>query len=161
VNLTRIVFVCTGNICRSPTAEIVLRALLADAGLADRFDVASAGTGDWHVGQGADRRSLAALTARGYDGRSHRARQFAREWFDRYDLIVALDAGHLADLRRMAPPGRAGDIRLLREFDPQAGGDLDVPDPYYGDAAGFAEVLDIVERSCGELVRQVAQGQVA
>jgi protein-tyrosine phosphatase len=111
----RICFVCSGNICRSPSAEIVMRALVADARLEDAIEMCSAGLGDWHVGQGTDRRSLEALTARGYDGTRHRARQFEGSWFAEHDLVVAMDRSHLRDLRRMAGPGeshRCGCSRL-------------------------------------------------
>jgi protein-tyrosine phosphatase len=154
----RIVFVCLGNICRSPMAEIVMRSLVAEAGLADRISVASAGTGDWHVGERADPRTVEILAARGYDGSSHRARQFEADWFDRYDLIVALDARNLADLQRMAPFDRRDDVRLLRSHDPTVsteGGDLDVPDPYYGGPDGFGDALTLVERACRGLLDDV------
>src|SRR4051794_41578020 len=121
-------------------AEIVMRSLVEKAGLADRISVASAGTGDGHVGERADPRTVEILAARGYDGSSHRARQFEADWFDRYDLIVALDARNLTDLRRMAPLDRRDDVRLLRSHDPTVGtegGDLDVPDPYYGGPGGL------------------------
>ena len=147
----RIVFVCLGNICRSPIAEVVLRARVAAAGLDDRIEVASAGTGDWHIGERADRRTLDVLTRHGYDGGAHRARQFEHDWFDEYDLILALDASNLANLRRMAPADRVDDVRLLRSYDPDAD-DTDVPDPYYGGSEGFDEVLLMVERACDGLL---------
>jgi protein-tyrosine phosphatase len=151
----RIVFVCLGNICRSPMAEVVFRSRLAEAGLADRVQVASAGTGDWHIGEGADPRTLAALTTRGYDAGGHRARQFEPAWFDDYDLVVALDRRNLADLRAIAPVHRRPDVRLLRSFDPDAGADLDVADPYYGGDDGFDAVLGVVERACTGLLEHV------
>jgi protein-tyrosine phosphatase len=154
----RIVFVCLGNICRSPMAEVVTRDLLSEAGLADRVAVSSAGTGDWHIGERADRRTLEALAARGYDGSPHRARWFEAADFDHNDLVVALDHRNLDDLRRMAPPDRQDDIRLLREYDVDlpAGADLDVPDPYYGGPAGFDDTLRLVEAACRGLVAHVA-----
>ena len=148
----RVVFVCLGNICRSPMAEVVLRALLAEEGLDDRVEVSSAGTGDWHVGQGADRRSTEVLTRRGYDARGHRARQFDPAWFDDHDLVVAMDRQNLADLRALAPRDRRDGVLLLRSFDPTAGDDLDVPDPYYGGPDGFDDALDMVERACRGLL---------
>jgi protein-tyrosine phosphatase len=154
----RIVFVCLGNICRSPMAEVVMRSLIDRADLADRISVSSAGTGDWHVGERADPRTLEILAARGYDGSQHRARQFEADWFDQYDLIVALDARNLADLRRMAPVDRRDDVRLLRAHDPVVGsqsGDLDVPDPYYGGPDGFGDALTMVERACRGLLDDV------
>ncbi|HVF06621.1 MAG TPA: low molecular weight protein-tyrosine-phosphatase [Frankiaceae bacterium] len=164
----RVVFVCMGNICRSPTAEVVFRKLVTDAGLADRVEIASAGTGGWHVGNGADRRSLAALRERGYDGSGHRARQFERDWFDRYDLVVAMDRENERDLRRLAAglPGAAEKIRLLRSYDGTPAGDagvaeLDVPDPYYGEGDGFARVLDMVESACAALLAEVRRNVAA
>ncbi len=150
----RICFVCLGNICRSPTAEVVFRAMLRDEGLTESVHVDSAGTGDWHVGEGADDRALEALAGRGYDGSEHRARQFASGWFAGYDLVLAMDASNAADLRRLAPDRRAAHkVRMLREFDPDADG-LDVPDPYFGDH-GFDRVLDMVEAACQGLLDHV------
>src|SRR3954470_16108308 len=116
----RIVFVCSGNICRSPTAEVVLRAMLRDAGLDDDVDVSSAGLGDWHVGDGADERSLEAMARRGYDGASHAPRQFRASWFADHDLVVAMDRGHLRDLCRIAPSGDADKVRLFTSYDPDS-----------------------------------------
>lgn len=152
--MTRICFVCSGNICRSPSAEVVTRALVADAGLARDVEVCSAGLGDWHVGDGADRRSLQELTSRGYDGTGHRARQFQPEWFDQHDLVVAMDRSHLRELLRMAGPEHADKVRLLTSFGPAATGE-DVPDPYYGGPDGFARVLDLIEASCRALLAEV------
>src|SRR4051812_28593371 len=153
----RIAFVCLGNICRSPMAEVVMRSLVVRAGLADRISVSSAGTGDWHVGERADPRTIETLAGRGYDGSQHRARQFEADWFDRYDLVVALDRRNLADLQEMAPPDRRDDVRLLRSYDPEFddGGDVDVPDPYYGGSDGFGDALDLVERACRGLLDDV------
>jgi protein-tyrosine phosphatase len=145
----RVVFVCTGNICRSPSAEAVLRKLVADADLSDQVQVSSAGTGGWHVGDEADPRSLRALQARGYE-LTHSARQFRPSWFDEHDVVVALDGGHLHDLKRMRP---GVDVHLLREWDPDGSGD--VPDPYYGGEEGFEEVLDMVERSCEGMLEEL------
>jgi protein-tyrosine phosphatase len=117
----RVCFVCTGNICRSPSAEVVLRRLLAEAGLDGQVTVDSAGLGDWHVGEGADRRTVAALSRRGYDARQHCARQFRAADFAERDLVVALDAGHLRELRALAPTAADRDkVRLLRSYDPEA-----------------------------------------
>lgn len=150
----RICFVCSGNICRSPSAEIVMRSLLAQADLDGAVEVCSAGLGDWHVGEGADRRSLDALTQRGYDATRHRARQFRREWFDEHDLVVAMDRSHLRELRRLAGPGHEDKVRLLTSFHPYVL-EPDVPDPYYGGPDGFAEVLDLIEESCRALLAEI------
>jgi protein-tyrosine phosphatase len=151
----RICFVCLGNICRSPMAEAVLRAKVEQAGLGEEVIVDSAGLGDWHVGDNADHRALAALTQRGYL-LEHAARQFDAAWFAERDLVLALDRGNLRGLRRLAPdPATAERIRLLRSYDPEAGDDLDVPDPYYGGPEGFEHALDLVERACNGLVAQL------
>lgn len=155
----RICLVCLGNICRSPMAASVLRAKLAAAGLDGQVVVESAGTGDWHVGSGADARARAALVARGYDD-EHRARQFVTRHFEDYDLVLAMDAANVRDLRAIAPDAEIGHgVRLLRSYDPQADGDsagLDVPDPYYGGPDGFTLVLEQVERACDGLVAALA-----
>jgi protein-tyrosine phosphatase len=145
-----------GNICRSPTAEVVMRSMVADAGLADRVVVDSAGTGGWHVGDGADERALATLRAHGYDGEDHVARQFDPSWFDDHDLVVLMDAENMRALRRMAPAGSAAKLVMLRAFDPQSSpDDLDVPDPYYGGPGGFDHVLALVEAGCAGLLDEV------
>jgi len=160
----RVCFVCTGNICRSPMAESVFRARIAEAGLDDRVAVDSAGTGGWHEGDGADPRTVSVLEASGYDS-GHTARQFQPSWFARLDLVIALDAGHLRALRRLAPtPRDAEKVRLLRSYDPAAGDDLDVPDPYYGGMDGFEECLEMVEAASEGLlaaVREQVEGRAA
>lgn len=148
----RIAVVCSGNICRSPVADVVLNARLADAGLAERVRVESFGTGDWHVGNPMDSRSAASLRTGGYDGSRHRARQFAGDHVSAYDLVLAMDRGHLRDLRAH---GVAADrLRLFRDFDPDPG-DGEVPDPYFGGASGFTEVLAMVERTADALVTEI------
>lgn len=160
----RICFVCTGNICRSPMAESVFRARTAEAGLDGLIEVDSAGTGGWHEGDGADPRTVSVLEEHGYDG-AHTARQFQSSWFSRLDLVIALDAGHLKALRLLAAtPEDAAKVRLLRSYDPAAGDDLDVPDPYYGGLDGFQECLEMVEAASEGLlaeVRERMEGQVA
>ena len=163
-----IAVVCLGNICRSPTAHVVLEAALDDAGVGDRVTVSSAGTGGWHVGDPMDRRAAAALSGAGYDPSGPRAEQFDVDWFARHDLVLAMDTDNLSDLRDLArdaePRGvDVGDqrLRLFRDFDPQAISTSDprervVPDPYYGGDDGFAEVLEMVERTSEALADAVA-----
>jgi protein-tyrosine phosphatase len=156
----RVCFVCSGNICRSPTAEVVLRSYVAAAGLEGRVEVESAGTGNWHVGDLADQRSVRTMAESGYDGSGHRARQFEASWFGRLDLVLALDSSHLADLRALAPdPEARAKVRLLRSFDPEAvrAGTLDVADPFYGGVADFARVLVEVEAACAGLIDYLSQ----
>ncbi|MGW3771335.1 low molecular weight protein-tyrosine-phosphatase [Actinomadura verrucosospora] len=149
----RVTFVCTGNICRSPMAEWVLRHHVEKEGL--DVEVDSSGTGGWHVGDGADQRTVAALERAGYRS-AHIARQFDAAWFNGYDMIIAMDASHEKALRSMAPTWQArGSIRRLREFDPDAGDDLDVPDPYYGGRADFDLVLEQVEAAMPGLLKQI------
>ncbi|MFI6033947.1 low molecular weight protein-tyrosine-phosphatase [Streptomyces sp. NPDC051315] len=160
----RVCFVCTGNICRSPMAESVFRARVAEAGLDGLVEVDSAGTGEWHVGEGADPRAVSVLEEHGY-ALAHTARVFERSWFARLDLVIALDSGHLGALRRLAPTDEdARKVRLLRAYDPAAGHDLDVPDPYYGGRDGFEECLEMVEKASEGLltaVREDVEGRVA
>jgi protein-tyrosine phosphatase len=139
----RIELVCLGNICRSPTAHVVLEERLSDAGL-DRVEVSSSGTGDWHVGHPMDRRAAATLTAAGYDASRHRARQ--HDPAEGVDLVLAMDDANLSDLG-----GRTDRIRKFRDFDP-AEPESDVPDPYYGGDDGFEEVLTMVERTASAIV---------
>jgi protein-tyrosine phosphatase len=157
--LFRVCFVCTGNICRSPMAESVFLAAAARAGLQDSIGIMSAGTGDWHVGERADERTIEALTARGYDGSKHRARQFDPEWFSSLDLIVVFDRGQERILRAWA--GSEDDrakIRLLTSFEPGDPTVIDVPDPYYSDAETFDRVLGIIERASTQLFHQIEPG---
>jgi protein-tyrosine phosphatase len=150
----RILFVCTGNICRSPTAEGVMRRLVADAGLDGAVEIESAGTGGWHAGEPPDARATAAAARRGI-ALAGAARQVTEDDFERFDLIVAVDRENLGELRAIAPGTRArAKVRLLREFDPASAGgeDLDVPDPYYGGARGFETVLDLVAAACTGLL---------
>jgi protein-tyrosine phosphatase len=152
----RIVFVCTGNICRSPTAEVVTRALAGTATLADgtalgpHLEVSSAGTGPWHEGEPMDPRSASALERAGFGGHSHLAHQIASAQLGDYDLIVPLDRRHNETLRSLgADPAR---LALLRSFDPAAGAAADVPDPYYGEAAEFDRCLAMIAAGCRGLV---------
>ena len=153
----RLLFVCLGNICRSPTAEAVMRHLLEEQGLTDEIELDSAGTGSWHIGKPPDTRATEAASTRGItlDGEG---RQVAMEDFDRADLILTMDRENLVDVLALAPDEEAqAKVKLLREFDPEAveSGNLDVPDPYYGGADGFENVLDLVERACRGLLDHV------
>jgi protein-tyrosine phosphatase len=150
----RLLFVCLGNICRSPTAEAAMRALLAEEGLAEAVEVESAGTGDWHVGHPPDERSARAAAGRGIE-LAGAARQVAPGDFEAFDLILAMDRANHDDLHALAPDDAARErIRLLREYDIDAvaAGELEVPDPYYGGVDGFDEVLDLVDRACRGLL---------
>ncbi len=152
----RLCFVCTGNICRSPMAAVVMQRLVDDEGLSHLVAVDSAGTGAWHVGGPADVRAVAALDAAGYDGRAHRARVFERGWLDGRDLVLALDQGHLRELRALARTDeQRAKVRLLRSFDGEAAEGAEVGDPYVGDGRDFAEVLEQVERACRGLLDAV------
>jgi protein-tyrosine phosphatase len=157
-----LLFVCLGNICRSPTAEGVMASLIAERGVGDRITVDSAGTGGWHVGNAPDARATAAAARRGIT-LTGGARQVDASDFASADLLLAMDAQNLRDLRAIAPsPEAAAKVRLLREFDPaSAPADLDVPDPYYGDGDGFALVLDQVEAACRGLLDRIEQGEVS
>ncbi|MDQ2661789.1 MAG: low molecular weight phosphotyrosine protein phosphatase [Actinomycetota bacterium] len=153
----RVSFVCTGNICRSPMAAVVLRSLAERAGLSDRIRIESGATGDWHVGERADERTLAALDRAGYDGSRHRARQFEAVDFPALDLVVAFDRGQARILRNQAPSeADRAKVRLLLEFDAELASLHDVPDPYYSDAATFDRVLGMIERATTALFRQLA-----
>lgn len=145
----RIAVVCLGNICRSPMAEVVLSARVADARLADDVTVVSAGTGDWHVGEEMDDRAARLLAREGYDPTRHRAQQVPAAWLEVQDLVLAMDRQNLLDLRSLgaAEPER---VRLFRDFDPDGGGE--VPDPWSGGEPGFLDVLAMVERTSAALV---------
>ena len=156
----RILFVCMGNICRSPTAEGVMRSLLRAEELEDRIELDSAGTGGWHAGAPPDERASDAARRRGV-ALEGAARQVTTEDFERFDLLLAMDRENLRDLLYIAPNDDArAKVRLLREFDPAsvAAGDLDVPDPYYGGAHGFEHVLDLVEAAYRGLLAEVRAG---
>ena len=151
----RLCFVCLGNICRSPTAEGVMRALVRDAGLSSSIAIASAGTGAWHIGELPDPRTRAAARARGLELTST-AQLFVQADLQRFDYVLAMDRSNLETLQRMArtAPERAR-IHLLRAFDPEAPAGAEVPDPYYGGPRGFEAVLDMCERACRGLLAHV------
>ncbi len=142
--MKRVLFVCTGNICRSPTAEAVFQRLVERAGLAHLIGADSAGTHGYHVGEPPDPRTQAAASARGYDLSRLRARRIAREDFHSFDLVLAMDRDHHAILARFAPPSAGHKLRMLMEFARRSRTD-EVPDPYYGGPDGFELVLNLVE----------------
>jgi protein-tyrosine phosphatase len=148
---TSVLFVCLGNICRSPLAEGIFQHLVRQAGLDDRFEIDSAGTGSWHVGERPDARAQMVATRHGVPLES-RGRQITDEDLLRYDWVIAMDRENLRALERMASAvGSNAEIHLLREFDPDGEGD-EVPDPYYGGASGFETVYEMVYRSCEGLL---------
>lgn len=154
----QVTIVCLGNICRSPIGEAVLRSRLEDAGLSGQVLVDSAGTGDWHVGQGANARSVAVLDANGYP-HDHIARQIDADWFAGIDLVIAMDQSNYMDLKRLIPESAAHiDLRMLRAFDPTIAGiqepdaQLDVPDPYHGTDEDFVTVLRMIESAVDGLI---------
>ncbi len=149
-----ILFVCTGNICRSPTAEGVFRAVARTRGVLDRVRIDSAGTHDYHVGEPPDPRSVAHAARRGYDLRSLRARQVSGRDFLEFDWILAMDRGHLRLLNAVTPPGAEARVQLFLEHSARWPG-LDVPDPYYGGEKGFETVLDMAEEASGRLLDAV------
>ncbi|TVR73982.1 MAG: low molecular weight phosphotyrosine protein phosphatase [Spirochaetaceae bacterium] len=161
----RIMFVCTGNICRSPLAHRLLEKQASDRGVADRIEVESSGTDHWHVGEEVDSRMRSTAAAHGLK-LNHRARQIEPEDLREYDLVIAMGAGHLRAVRSLAH--RAGvsnapEPRLFREFDPLVAGTRkipDVPDPYYGGDSGFEEVYRIVERTCASLLDALQEGRL-
>lgn len=157
--LFRICFVCTGNICRSPMTEAVFREIAARRGLEDSLALLSAGTGDWHVGEQADHRAVAALAARGYDGSAHRARQFDPDWFNSLDLVVAFDRSQERMLTSWARTELdRSKVHLLLSFDREQAALGDIPDPYYSDTAYFETVLTMIERASLALFQQLEPG---
>ncbi|MCW2762247.1 MAG: ptpA [Marmoricola sp.] len=153
----RIGFVCLGNICRSPMAEVILSSLVNKAGLARKVEVASCGTGTWHLGEGIDPRAGAQLLAEGYDASAHRAKRFDASWLE-LDLVLAMDAKNLTEITDGRGAGER--VRMFRSFDPLAPvdagpDDLDVPDPWFGGDEGFVEVIAVVERTCRRILTEL------
>ena len=147
-----IMFVCQGNICRSPLAQALFEHLLQKRGIADRYRVDSTGVSSYHVGESADRRMREIASRHGVDIR-HRARAVSRHDLETCDLILAMDRDNFSVLRRQARTDRQRDkIRMFRDFDPEANGEIDVPDPWYGGRHGFENVFHIVERTCEAMV---------
>lgn len=151
----RVLMVCLGNICRSPTAHGVFEKLIKNNGFSDHIEVDSAGTGDWHIGSPPDARSQAAAAARGYELAHLRARQVDARDFERFDYILAMDRTNLKDLRAQCPPAQRGKLRLFLEFADTT--HEAVPDPYYSGKDGFELVLDLVEEACQGLLRHICQ----
>lgn len=157
---SRILFVCLGNICRSPTAEVVFREQAAKAGWGSMFSAGSAGIAGHHVGEAPDPRTREAAARRGYRMDSLRARQLEAEDFSRFDLLLAMDPSVLDVMRRLQQQGRAGkaDTALFLDYLPGHEGRA-VPDPYYGGTEGFEAVLDLVEEGCTALLRELLKRQ--
>jgi protein-tyrosine phosphatase len=150
----KVLFVCMGNICRSPTAEAVFRARVEEAGLADRIRIDSAGTHDYHIGEPPDARTQRAALGRGYDMSALRGRQVERADFGRFDYVLAMDHANLAILERLRPQGTEAHLGLFLEF-AERHPEREVPDPYYGGAQGFEHVLDLVEDASAGLLRHI------
>jgi protein-tyrosine phosphatase len=149
-----VLFVCMGNICRSPTAEAVFRAAAQRAGIAQSLHIDSAGTGDWHIGEPPDKRATIAAQRRGYDLTRLRGRQVAAEDFARFGWILAMDEDNLRVLQDLRPPEYPGHLGLLLELLPDAPM-REVPDPYFGGPDGFEHVLDLIEQACDALLAHV------
>ena len=149
----RLLFVCLGNICRSPLAEAVFRSIVKQRGIENHFEIDSAGTGSWHIGHPPDKRMRATAEAHEVSMEGIRGRQFGVEDFDRYDHIFAMDRDNLHDILFLKPDSDSEEfrVRLFREADPEPG-EYQVPDPYYGGDDGFEEVYQIVDRTCQALV---------
>ncbi|MBI1985476.1 MAG: low molecular weight phosphotyrosine protein phosphatase [Rhodospirillales bacterium] len=154
--MVKVLFVCLGNICRSPTAEGVFRKLIEEHGLAEKIVVDSAGTGGWHVGEPPDGRAVKAAKRRGVDLSQIRARQATRGDFRRFDLIVAMDADNHATLARLCPKGEEHRLHLFLDFAAGLEG-RDVPDPFYGGGDGFEAVLDMIERAAEGLLAHIRE----
>ena len=147
----RILFVCLGNICRSPMAEGVFRRVAEEEGLIDRFEIDSAGLGDWHIGQAPDHRAQKAARSRGVDISDQSARQVVDEDFDRFDLLLVMDRSNYAELKARAPHEARAKIRPFLDFAPHVG-TRDVPDPFFGGAEGFDRALDLIEAAARGLL---------
>ena len=154
--MARILFVCLGNICRSPTAEGVLRAIALKEFPGLTLDVDSAGTANYHVGEPPDRRTVAAARRRGYDLAGLRARQVQPDDFSRFDYVLAMDRANLEELERLRPQGASARVSLFLEFSPEASA-LEVPDPYYGGVEDFERVLDLCESGARGLLSRLGK----
>ncbi|WP_028886054.1 low molecular weight protein-tyrosine-phosphatase [Teredinibacter turnerae] len=150
----KVLFVCLGNICRSPTAEGVFRKKVLDAGLQERIEIDSAGTSGWHIGEPPDKRAIAAAKGRGYDLATLRGRQLVGDDFRVFDYILVMDRENLANSKAIAPSEFSGCLSLLLAFSSQSRYS-EVPDPYYGGDQGFDTVLDLIEDSCDGLLKDI------
>lgn len=153
----RVLFVCTGNICRSPTAEGVLRHKARDAGLAESIEIDSAGTHGYHIGDPPDQRAIRQAATRGYDLSDQRARKLRHEDFDAFDLILAMDCGHLSLMNGMAPKDGGAEVKLFLDYAPEANGSREVPDPYYGGLEDYDHALDLIEAGVERLLDALRQ----
>jgi protein-tyrosine phosphatase len=156
--MMRVLFVCTGNICRSPTAEGVFNKLVHDAGLHETITADSAGTHGYHVGEPPDERTCRAATRRGYDLMHLRARKFERADFHRFDLVVAMDKENHAHLARVAPPSEGHKLKMMMQY-AKGFREIEVPDPYYGGSRGFDLVLDMLEDASRGLLEAIVEKQ--
>lgn len=154
--MTRVLFVCTGNICRSPTAEGIFSKLVRDAGLHETIVADSAGTHGYHVGEPPDKRTCQAATRRGYDLTHLRARKFERADFHRFDLVLAMDRENHAHLARVVPPGEGHKLKMMMQYAKNFR-EVEVPDPYYGGARGFELVLDMLEDASRGLLEAILE----
>ena len=155
--MVNVLFVCLGNICRSPTAHGVFENMVRKAGLEKNINVDSCGTGAWHIGQPPDDRTLHVASQRGYDFSHLRARRLADEDFDRFQYILAMDARNLADIIKKVPAHYVGKVQLFLDYHPDTN-ILEVPDPYYGGAEGFERVFTLVETACEHLLQELKKG---
>ena len=156
----RVLFVCLGNICRSPTAHGVFESLVRARNLQAQIEIDSCGTGDWHIGHAPDRRATEEAARRGYDLSHLRARQLQSRDFHDFDYLLAMDRQNLADLRSLCPDDFQGQLALFLPFDPQSTVD-EVPDPYYGGDEGFTRVLDMIEAASEGLLREICGADTA
>lgn len=154
-HMVKVLFVCMGNICRSPTAQGVFERLVADCELGDLIEIDSAGTHAYHVGERPDERATVAAQKRGVDLTTQRARRVAADDFDRFDYVVAMDRSNFEDLAASCPAGQETKLRLFMEFAEHAASE--VPDPYYGGVTGFERVLDMIELASAGLLAEIRE----